>query len=354
MNSAPGAARRHQAGVHLVGREHAAFRARPRLLSHRRPDVGVDGVGAGDGLLRVTEQAQPRAVARDARGLLGHARGQLVAVRRGHVHGDAEHDARVRERGRHVVAVAHERERPPAPAPPVLLQRQDVGQRLAGVLFVGQRVDDVEPGRRAANSTRICCAKVRMTAALTQRSRLRATSTIGSRPPSATSPGRATTSPPSLADRNLEGQPRAQRRLLEQHRHVGPRERVRGRRLRPSARSRFRRPASARQRSSSSGVKSSTERKLLAPPAGRASGVSGRVMPNPPPGAPSSASGPVVRVDLHVLRAQVARPHRGLVRRRPSRGRPRSGYPLPAGTRRRWAPPRRTARPPRRAPFARS
>jgi hypothetical protein len=48
-----------------------------------------------------------------------------------------------------------------------------------------------------ANSTRRSCAKVRITTPDTHRSRLRATSAIGSRSPIATSCGGAITSPPS-------------------------------------------------------------------------------------------------------------------------------------------------------------
>ena len=52
-------------------------------------------------------------------------------------------------------------------------------------------------GAAAANSSSVRWAKVRITTACTQRSRLRATSATGSRPPSATSAGSVSTSPPS-------------------------------------------------------------------------------------------------------------------------------------------------------------
>ena len=62
-----------------------------------------------------------------------------------------------------------------------------------------------------------------MTTASTQRSRLRATSATGSRRPSATSGCSADDVPAELADGDLEGRPRAQRRLFEQHRDMAAR-----------------------------------------------------------------------------------------------------------------------------------
>ena len=72
-----------------------------------------------------------------------------------------------------------------------------------------------------------------MTTASTQRSRLRATSATGSRPPSATSGCSVDHVPAELANRDLERRARAQRRLLEQHRDVAAAERVGRRRLAP-------------------------------------------------------------------------------------------------------------------------
>ena len=120
----------------------------------------------------------------------------------------------------------------PRSVPECSLQRQEVGQRLARMLLIGQRVDHVQPrrGRRELLRARRC-ENVRITTASTQRSRLRATSATGSRWPSATSACSATTCAAQLADGDLERRSRPQRRLVEQHRDVAAVERVGGRRV---------------------------------------------------------------------------------------------------------------------------
>jgi len=49
---------------------------------------------------------------------------------------------------RHVVAVPEVRERQPGEVSPPLADRQEVGERLARMLEVGERVDDGDGGRR--------------------------------------------------------------------------------------------------------------------------------------------------------------------------------------------------------------
>ena len=79
-----------------------------------------------------------------------------------------------------------------------------------------------------------------MTTHLTQRSRLRATSTAGSRSLSAAVGKRRDDVAAKLAHGNLEGGDRAQRRFLEEQRHVRATERVRPSALScPVARSRL-------------------------------------------------------------------------------------------------------------------
>ena len=63
-----------------------------------------------------------------------------------HVH--AEHRRRVRERHGDVVAVADVRDRAAAQRSPPFAQRQTIGERLARVLLVGQRIHDVQLRRR--------------------------------------------------------------------------------------------------------------------------------------------------------------------------------------------------------------
>ena len=52
---------RHEVVVDLIPGEHMAADRRLGFLAHRRPGVGVDGVGAGDGVHRVGEEAEARA-----------------------------------------------------------------------------------------------------------------------------------------------------------------------------------------------------------------------------------------------------------------------------------------------------
>ena len=57
---------------------------------------------------------------------------------------DAEHARHLSERRRDVVAVADERDCAAATIAPSLAQRERIGERLARMLFVGERVDDVQ------------------------------------------------------------------------------------------------------------------------------------------------------------------------------------------------------------------
>ena len=87
-------------------------------------------------------------MARDAGRLLHDRVRQLIRLGARDVQVHAEHRRGVRERRRDVVAVADERDRAAAQRSQLFPQRQEVGNRLARMLFVGQRVDDVQPRRR--------------------------------------------------------------------------------------------------------------------------------------------------------------------------------------------------------------
>jgi hypothetical protein len=60
------------------------------------------------------------------------------------VHRDTQHARHLNEGCRDIVAITDERDRAAAAIAPPLTHRQRVGERLAGVLLVGQRVDDVK------------------------------------------------------------------------------------------------------------------------------------------------------------------------------------------------------------------
>ena len=63
MKSAPGAAIAIRRAVHLVGAKDPSPLGGFDFLAHRRPDIGVDGVDACHGLVRIDEGAHVRAVA---------------------------------------------------------------------------------------------------------------------------------------------------------------------------------------------------------------------------------------------------------------------------------------------------
>ena len=115
------------------------------------------------------------------------------------------------------------------------------------------------PGAAVANSSRTCCANVRMTTASTQRSRLRATSAADSRPPSATSEGIRIGSPPSSRTATSKVTRVRSDGLSKSSATCRPDSGVSTRR-RPAARACLSRAASARQAASSSGVTSASDR----------------------------------------------------------------------------------------------
>ena len=153
-------------------------------------------VDAVDRIVRDATPPPKRATRRDALdGSLPAAR-SLPATR--HVTLHAEHRDGLRQRRRDVVAVADERDRAAAHVAQRSMQRQAIGQRLARMLLVGERVDDVEARRGGGEFAPGAPARRSgPRRAWTQRSRFRATSSIVSRPPSATSGGGSMTSPPS-------------------------------------------------------------------------------------------------------------------------------------------------------------
>ena len=100
-----------------------------------------------------------------------------------------------------------------------------IGQRLAGMIGVAQRVDHRHATTIRASPSTVACAKTRATMPSTQRSRLRATSFSGSRTPMG--PSHEHRSAAHLLHGQLKGEPRAQRRLLEQQRDGLARQRLR-------------------------------------------------------------------------------------------------------------------------------
>ena len=123
------------------------------LVTHAHPDVGVDGVGT-----------VPRPWGSSVRSLPAHPR--APAVRRGDPHLDPGQGAEDRQRAGDVVAVADVGELQALEAAEALLQRQQVGQRLAGVMGRGERVYH-RHGKNSASSEATSCEPERIAIACT-------------------------------------------------------------------------------------------------------------------------------------------------------------------------------------------
>ncbi len=134
----------HERGVHLIGAEDLMAAGGLRLLAHGRPHVRVHGIGVVDaatGSVVNVSRAPSRAldsIRSRRRGLSSNPRGRCDA------NVDAQQQGRLRQGRDDVVAVADEGNRTPWQVPQLFRERQAVGQRLAGVFFIGERVDDTE------------------------------------------------------------------------------------------------------------------------------------------------------------------------------------------------------------------
>ena len=136
----------HERGVDLVARERGSPDVGLVLLAHRRPHVGVDGVGALHGLVRVGDELDDAA----------EVAGPLDDVRR-----RARSPAATRRSARRRVSAAANASdaatllpsptntrRRPSSVPQLLPQREQVGQGLARVGAVGEQVHDRHVDRR--------------------------------------------------------------------------------------------------------------------------------------------------------------------------------------------------------------
>ena len=144
---------------------------------------------------------------------------------------DSELRCRVRQRRRDVVAVADVGQRAPVARTPVLADRHHVRQRLTRMFLVAERVDDAQHrcrrGERGQLVVRVGPDDERLDPALEIPRHVlqRLAAAIGKLRRD------VERIPAQLAHRNLEGRARPQRRLFEQHPHVGTAERIRGRRM---------------------------------------------------------------------------------------------------------------------------
>ena len=174
---------------------------------------------------------------------------------------DAELRRRMHERSGDVVAVADVGERAPLAVAPVLAQRQHVGQRLAGMLLVAQRVDDVQSRAAAASVLALSCAYVRITSAAHPAFEVARDVLRAARARRRRIPGQVQRVAAELADRDLERRPRAQRGLLEEQRDVRALSAFAVGAFVPRRRSAFSCAARSSSRSRSSADRSRIERK---------------------------------------------------------------------------------------------
>ena len=133
---------REQAGVHLVARQVAQPPVAVVLLAHARPRVGDDGVGALDRGDRVVDDLHHGCRRVDDVGI-----GRVAVGRRDDdLHPD--HGGGGQKRMADVVQpVADPRQPPALEVAEPLAQHHQVGERLAGVVLVGEAVHDGH-GRR--------------------------------------------------------------------------------------------------------------------------------------------------------------------------------------------------------------
>ena len=148
---------REQLAVQLVGREIAAFLASESCVAHADPDVGVDGVGLGGGLTagrwsarlrrrrwRLTRRARPRrASARSPRAW--RPRSVMPAIA----------PSTISDAVTLLPSPTYASLRPSS-VPKRSLHRQQIGERLARVVILGQEVEDRDcsPARRASRPSR--------------------------------------------------------------------------------------------------------------------------------------------------------------------------------------------------------
>ena len=149
----------HEGGVDLIGGEYRKPASGFVLLAHRRPHVGVNGIRSTNAGHWIGHEFEGPACPGDARHSRGDVIGQFEPRRRGDADVRAQHRGGLRERRRDVVAVADERNRPPAQRAPAL--REESGNPPApgrDVPHWSSAFTTRSLGAAAANSRSLPCA----------------------------------------------------------------------------------------------------------------------------------------------------------------------------------------------------
>src|SRR5579884_1569670 len=133
----------HQLFVDLVGSENLATLRRFSFLPHAGPDIGVNGVGLGHGCDWVVGNVDASAGGRGV-GFCDRYYFSAGFVARGSCDGEDTSEQRGSEhqRVRDIVAVTDEREMDIAHVAELLAQSEEIGERLAGMFEIAERVDD--------------------------------------------------------------------------------------------------------------------------------------------------------------------------------------------------------------------
>ncbi len=138
-----GRGQRHQLPVYLEGPEYCVAIGGFALLSHARPDVGVNRIGSGHGRANVIGDFDDRPGAlRHFLCRLDDGFAGLESGRGGNGDAAAQGRGGKHQRVRHVVAVAHESQLQRRHIAEALLEREVIGQGLARVLQLAEPVDD--------------------------------------------------------------------------------------------------------------------------------------------------------------------------------------------------------------------
>ena len=193
----------------------------------------------------------------------------------------------------------------PARSPKPLLQRQNVGERLTRVFLVGQRVDDGHPAPRprrrcAGCPVRTCGSRRRPPSVRGCARRPRPTRALRARRPrlgSTTSPPSSRTAIVNVSRVRREGFSNSSATCFPASGRLPGW---------PSVRSRLSAAASSSTRSSSSRTEVEDREQSAWPRWPERSWI--------PPGCLRVRSCSILRVDANVLRREIARPHRGVMR----------------------------------------
>src|ERR1700676_2313767 len=137
----------HERGIRLVGSENRGPFRLFLFVSHARPGISINRIGSGNGFARVGQDAE-RSLGLVRNGLRhGDDYGiETVGLRRRDRNFRAHRGARQKQRVRHIVAVANVGKMNLGEIAEMLVQGEEVGERLAGMFEFAQRVDDRNAG----------------------------------------------------------------------------------------------------------------------------------------------------------------------------------------------------------------